>query len=314
MKKLTLKEFIDKANIVHNFKYDYINSIYINSRSKIIINCKICKVKFAQNSNKHLSGKGCPACGGTKKITTKEFIDKANIVHNFKYDYSKSIYANNHTKIIIICKKCHNEFTQTPNSHLAGYGCKNCFFYSLTYNIAEFIDKANIVHNFKYDYSKSIYANNHTKIIIICKKCHNEFTQTPHNHLAAKGCAQCCESKGEKIIRKYLLENNINFENQFKISKCKNKRMLSFDFSIFEAEKLIGLIEFQGMQHYKSIKSWDGEKGFIQRKFRDSIKSNFCRENNIPLLIIPYWNKNNIEEILNNFIININRCKYDETI
>jgi len=249
MKKLTLKEFIDKANIVHNFKYDYINSIYINSRSKIIINCKICKVKFAQNSNKHLSGKGCPACGGTKKITTKEFIDKANIVHNFKYDYSKSIYANNHTKIIIICKKCHNEFTQTP-----------------------------------------------------------------HNHLAAKGCAQCCESKGEKIIRKYLLENNINFENQFKISKCKNKRMLSFDFSIFEAEKLIGLIEFQGMQHYKSIKSWDGEKGFIQRKFRDSIKSNFCRENNIPLLIIPYWNKNNIEEILNNFIININRCKYDETI
>ena len=44
------------------------------------------------------------------KLTIKQFIEKANIIHDNKYDYSKFKYINNRTKDIIICKKCNYEF------------------------------------------------------------------------------------------------------------------------------------------------------------------------------------------------------------
>jgi hypothetical protein len=44
------------------------------------------------------------------------------------------------------------------------------------------------------------------------------------------------------------------------------------------------------------------EEDLMERQCRDAIKSNWCKENNIPLIIIPYWEYNNIEEILANEI------------
>lgn len=39
MKKLTTEEFIEKARTVHKDEYDYSESNYISSRTKIIITC-----------------------------------------------------------------------------------------------------------------------------------------------------------------------------------------------------------------------------------------------------------------------------------
>ena len=60
-----------------------------------------------------------------KKLTTEEFIDKANKVHNNRYDYSRVEYKNSQTKICIVCPK-HGEFWQTPAMHLYGNGCSKC--------------------------------------------------------------------------------------------------------------------------------------------------------------------------------------------
>ena len=51
-----------------------------------------------------------------KKLTIEEFIERARIIHDNKWSYSKVDYINNHTKIIIICP-IHGEFEQTPNNH-----------------------------------------------------------------------------------------------------------------------------------------------------------------------------------------------------
>jgi hypothetical protein len=61
----------------------------------------------------------------TSSSTTIYFINKANKKHNYKYDYSKTIYEKAIKKIIIICE-LHGEFSQTPNSHLNGRGCFKC--------------------------------------------------------------------------------------------------------------------------------------------------------------------------------------------
>lgn len=60
-----------------------------------------------------------------KKLTTEEFIRRAKAVHGDKYDYSKVEYANNCTKVCIICP-IHGEFFQIPKSHLQGQGCAKC--------------------------------------------------------------------------------------------------------------------------------------------------------------------------------------------
>lgn len=129
-----------------------------------------------------------------KKSTQQEFINKANIIHNFSYDYSKILYINNSTPIIIICT-IHGEFSQTPNAHLSKQGCPKCGIITRTKlnssNTEEFIKKAVKLHNNKYDYSLVDYKNNATKIKIICNNCKDTFLQTPLIHLHSNGCWKC---------------------------------------------------------------------------------------------------------------------------
>jgi hypothetical protein len=54
-----------------------------------------------------------------------EFIEKANVVHNSKYDYSKSSYTTTHAKLEILCNN-HGSFFQAPVKHLTGIGCPKC--------------------------------------------------------------------------------------------------------------------------------------------------------------------------------------------
>ena len=115
----------------------------------------------------------------------------------------------------------------------------------------------------------------------------------------------CINSSGEYKITKILQELNIPFKKQFKIDECKNKLPLPFDFAIFNLqEKLCCLIEFQGRQHYyKTEGSWkDTEENFQERLKRDQIKRNYCEENNIPLIEIPYTE---LDKLSNEYIQNL---------
>jgi hypothetical protein len=118
------KIFIDKAKIKHKDKYNYSQSIITNSKTKIKIICPSHGI-FEQTPNDHLNGYGCPDCGGTKKLTTDKFIDKAKQIHADRYDYSICEYKTTKTKLKLICPT-HGEFEVTPNNHLNGKGCRQC--------------------------------------------------------------------------------------------------------------------------------------------------------------------------------------------
>ena len=198
--KSTKKEFIDKANKVHNNKYDYDHINYINSITKIDIMCKI-HGKFKQTPSMHLQGNGCKKCATSsrrKKLTsnTKHFINKANLIHNYIYNYELVEYIDSKNKINIICN-IHGMFKQTPSKHLSGSGCIKCGYLATKNktksNKIKFTDKANKIHNNEYNYSKVNYINSQTKVEIICKN-HNflySFFQTPNSHLNGKGCPKC---------------------------------------------------------------------------------------------------------------------------
>ena len=128
----------------------------------------------------------------SKRKSNDEFIGEAQLIHHNKYDYSKVEYANNKTKVCIVCPE-HGEFWQTPSDHLNGKGCPQCAG-NVRCDKDTFIEKAKRIHNDRYDYSKVEYVNAHTKVCIICPE-HGEFWQTPNNHLNGNGCPLCKNRK-----------------------------------------------------------------------------------------------------------------------
>jgi len=124
--KRKLHKFIQRAKDVHGDKYDYSKVDYVSAHKKVIIKCKI-HGQFKQMPPSHCNGSGCLDCSPTKVRTTKEFIKKAETVHDNQYDYSNTNYINARTEVIIRCKTHDFEFNQTARNHLQGSsGCISC--------------------------------------------------------------------------------------------------------------------------------------------------------------------------------------------
>jgi len=131
-----------------------------------------------------------------KKKTTEQYIHEANIVHNNRYDYSKTLYRGSNTSIEITCIH-HGDFKIIAKNHITKKtGCPICTkenkgSCSLTTN--EFINKANIIHKGLYVYDRVDYKHSHTKIEIGCK-LHGYFLQRPNDHIRKarpQGCYKC---------------------------------------------------------------------------------------------------------------------------
>lgn len=183
----TTEDFIKEAKDKHNDMYSYEKSKYINSKIKVIITCSI-HGDFLQAPKSHISGAGCSACYGNVKYDRRSFIDKANTVHDFLYDYSEVNFINSTTEVKIICP-IHGIFEQKPQYHIAGKGCASCS--GGTKRTTEtFIFNAKLVHGDKYIYDKTDYKSAHDKIIIMCPE-HGYFEQTATNHLSGYGCLEC---------------------------------------------------------------------------------------------------------------------------
>jgi hypothetical protein len=301
-------QFIEKSNVIHNNCYQYYLTDYRGIFQKIIITCKI-HGNFKQTPNDHLDGNGCPKCGvlmGAKKRTktTEWFVNSAKLIHKSKYIYTDAIYIGWNKKIKIICPT-HGQFQIRPNNHLNGQGCPTCGIESAkqiqTKSLNTFILEANKIHHNKYLYSNSIYLGDNIKLLITCLK-HGNFLQTPGSHLYGSGCPKCKLSSGELSIEQFLKENLMEYKSQIKFDDCKNIKKFAFDFGVYNKNKLIGLIEFQGKQHYSIIPTWGGKKALDKVIFRDQIKEEYCLRHDIPLLKIPYWEQSNIDSILKTYI------------
>lgn len=291
--KISLSDFINNANIVHNNKFDY--SLVDISKRKIKIICPEHGI-FIQDRHNHLKGNGCSKCSNLYNCDTTEFIEKAKRYHGDKYDYSLVEYKNATIKIKIICLE-HGIFKQTPNNHLNGQGCQKCANnFKLT--TEEFIIEAKNTHGDKYDYSLVKYINSFTPVIIICP-IHGKFKQKPKLHKNGGKCPYCNASKGEEEISEYLDLFKIKYKRQYKFNDCKYKRQLPFDFYL---PKQNLCIEFDGRQHFEPVKDFGGDEEFKKIKIRDKIKNEYCEKNKINILRIKYdQNINNELKIITKY-------------
>lgn len=139
------------------------------------------------------------------------------------------------------------------------------------------------------------------KVSWICLKCNHPWEAQIKSRSNGRGCPKCSQSKGEKKIYNFLVEHNVKFKDEFPLDGCRYKGQLYLDFYLSDYRIAI---EYNGKHHYEpvrfsySILEEQAKENLRLQKKKDKIKEKYCRDNDIRLLVIPYWEFDNIEKIM----------------
>lgn len=240
----------------------------------------------------------CKQCRKEEKLKwTKEKIikyveDNGYVFIKFiKFNYSKSI-------IEIWCGNSnHSHKISTFNDFQQNGRCRECGNENkIIWTKEKIID---FVENNNYNFIEFInYKSYLSRIKISCGK-HGAYEVDFGNFKNGFRCPYCnmesIESKGEKEVEKILKKFKIKYNKQHTFEDCKYKKYLPFDFYLPDFNIII---EYDGEYHFEIIEHFGGFNKFIDTKIRDTIKNIYCKDNNIKLIRIPYWNFNDIDKIL----------------
>lgn len=300
MRKKTHDEYVaDVARVNPNIE---VVGKYISSRVCTLHKCKICGNEWMANPNGILKGKGCPLCSANAMKTHEKYVEELKI-KNPTVEVVGT-YTGNKIPILHHCLVHDNYWNIRPSDALYGKGCSECSNDKKRLNFAkhhnEYVSQL-------FDINKDIevcetYINAKTSILHKCKICGYTWYPCPTNILKNGKCPQCNESSGERQVRQWLEKYNIKYVYQMPFDACCDVKPLPFDFYLPE---LNICIEYDGIQHFEPVdfankgKEWAENQLEYVRK-HDKIKTDYCKNNNIKLLRIPYYA--NIEEELNNFL------------
>lgn len=294
--EITIKEFIESET-----DYKFISVIKLNGmKSKVLVWCgnpnhKSYEVRFdAFKGTSKKEGTRCEQCRrDNDTIWTREKIIK--YVESQNYKFIEFIKFNKYASIIKIqCNNGHKPYEVYFSNFYSGKRCNQCYIIWSKDNIIKFVE------NEKYEFINFITFEKYNSLIKIkCPKGHIVEIRFRKFKEGIR-CSKCNESKGEKEIERILNKYNIIFKPQYKFKDCRCKNSLPFDFYI---PSLNVLIEFDGIQHFEILPHWGGIDKLIETKIHDTIKTKYSENNNIKLIRIPYWELNNIEEILNEELV-----------
>lgn len=282
MKKISHEEFAKSINSDIELL-----GRYVNRRTKIKVR-HTCGYEWETNPYTLSRGHGCPVCKKNKKKTTESFKEEVHTLSEGDYEVLGD-YINNKTPIKMKHKECGNIFYMAPKSFLKGQRCPNERYEKTrvknTVQIKQVIEELKINRGNEYRLVGE-YKGSSKKAVFQHEKCKRMFQAYPYQLIRNKtGCPYCYSSKGEDVIETYLKENKMIYKSQFRINECRNERPLPFDFAVFKENSLHVLIEYDGIQH---IKPKFGIENLKKTQYHDSIKNNFCKENDINLIRIPY--------------------------
>lgn len=288
-----------KALAETNGEYSCISE-YNGRKSKVTIKHNKCGHEFEMAPNNFIAGSRCPKCAMQSRIkkltkTHDEFVNEVKELVGNEYKVIGE-YRKATIKIEMKHNKCGNIYKVKPNDFLAGHRCPYCYgtpkketeeFAKEVYKISN--GEYELVGEYKTALSKTKFKHN---------KCGKYYYARPNDFLSGYRCPYCKSSKGEKIIEDILISKNIDYKRQYRIKECRDKKPLPFDFAIMENNKVIALIEYDGELHYKKVDYFGGKKQYLDRVRKDKIKDQYCKNNNIKLIRIPYWEIENIEKII----------------
>lgn len=310
-------KWIERVQKIHGNFYDYSKVFFEKGTVKVEIVCPK-HGSFLQRPSQHMFGSKCKKCSharkGKCKLTFEDWSKRANIKHNYFFDYSLVEFKSSMDNIQVICPD-HGEFTTSLKLHLKNKngGCKGCrkiskpnypseiYFVDHNERIQKIIEELFIIHNGKYNYDFSCFKKCGDKFIAKCSIHGDFYTNLVSHRSFSRGCPKCntIYSKGEENIKNLLNKYQIKFEEQkkfdFMISPNSGRKFV-FDFYLPDYNLLI---EFDGEQHFKPYRWKDKQRAlekFEKIQLNDNMKNELTKKYNISLLRIKY--NENIEEKL----------------
>ena len=283
-------QYVEEVNKIN--PYILVLGDYVGAFDKILHKCLIDDYEWHVTPNNILSGYGCPKCSGNIKKSHEQYVEQVSLINKNIEVIEK--YINSITPILHTCLIDGYNWYASPDSILRGTGCPKCGG-TLKKTHDEYVQEL-----FKINPDIMVigeYINGKTPILHKCKIDNFEWYGIPNNMRRRGGCQRCNESSGEREVRQYLERNNIKYIFQYPFNDCCDTNPLPFDFYLLDYNYCI---EYQGKQHYEPIDFFGGQKNFEYIIKHDNIKNEYCKNNGIKLLRIPYYK--NVEEELNNFL------------
>ena len=248
-------------------------------------------------------------------------------LNNKPFELVSDKYISPHKNLLWRCLKenCGEIFPMPWSRASQDYGCGYCHGKQLGISnclATKFPDIAKQWHPTKNDNLTpyDVTYGSRQYVWWLCDLCNYEWYVRVNSRTSFNtGCPECQNSKGEKIISQYLLDSNF-----IKINQTEYIDSFKYNYNYYIPQKefngLVGLgngnlsydfylpnqnllIEFQGEQHEKYIPGLHKSKKDFERQLEhDKRKREYAKNNNIKLLEIWYWDFDNIEEILNNYL------------
>lgn len=241
---------------------------------------------------------GCQHCIG--RNDSEEFVLKE--MNNVNQNMILLEPYNGRTKRVKALCTIHNTVAYTtPNNIIHGKGCYYCGLEKLSdaQKVSKDIYDKRLREKQPNISLLSEYDCMSAPVVVRCNICGYEWTNRA-DYILHTGCTKCGCNTTEFKVGKILSNNGFEYITQFSFEDCKDKRSLPFDFYI---PSLNVLIEYDGEGHYQpvnfgGISDDEALRHMLYTQQHDKIKTEYCKNNNIPLIRIPYWKKNNLEEYL----------------
>ena len=270
-----------------------ISGTFKNTHSRAEFLHDTCGCKYHTTVSNFMIGHGrCPNCRNSKSAQEfREFIfekygNEVQLLTEFK----------NHREYVLVKHlKCGSIYHVLPNNLKRNLPCKVCSVNSSRRTPDEFIREVYRLVGDEYVFHGR-YVNSKEKMHVTHSTCGKRYSVSPYKFLDGRRCPNCAYSRGEKAVADVLDSLSIEYSREHTFEYLGRKR---FDFFI---PSLNIAIEYDGEQHYKSIDSWGGEEALKRTQESDALKNDFCDFMGIDLLRIPYWELDNIDEIVTNFI------------
>lgn len=286
-------EFIEKANIIHNNQYGYVDIDYRGAFEPIKIYCKACQEYFLQKPRDHIQGNGCQTCGILKAAekrtyTLSTFLEKVKDLYT-DVDYSELEFTSLQEEGKFICKK-HGPYYQKIGNHLRYKGCEECGKESIKEAIQlsseEFFNR--VSNKEFYNFSKSVYNGLREEIEVWCNVHDEYFTTTPYSLLYRQDMSSTCPKcqRKNKSLKEFEIIEFFKSKQYNVIHSYRPPWLGRKEIDIYFPDYNLG-IEYNGsVTHHSNVL----EDMFYDNRRKPSTyhldKYNICKENNVELIHI----------------------------
>lgn len=279
---------------------------YTNAKTKIECVHNICGYKWKVTPHDFYNGCRCPECRIADRTKSNEdFVKDIYDIVGDEYEFLEK-YKNNKKRILCRHNTCGYTWMVRPDNFISGTRCPDCRIPNYHRDTTQFKSEVYELEGNNYEVL-SEYSTAKTKITMKHNECGYKYDVIPDKFLQGQRCPQCAESKGEQGIRQCLESRCVRYQQEYSFDDLLGVggKPLRFDFAIYNNKGNVELlIEYDGEFHYQNIYE-DG--GFEILRIHDERKNQYCKSNDIPLLRIPYWEFDNIEKILNEWLGSLNK-------